>query len=187
MQSYNAVAKKHGVTHQTVKRIVDASPDISEKVQQKKEENTAEMLAFMESQKGAMQEAIVLHLKALTDPEKISTATLSQIATSFGIIVDKATKNTASSNDSLNKLDGLIREFRDAVNLNLRGTQINAGTLRAEQLEVGRRILILNGLSHFVFGSVPVKMGLPSSSVSQNPQSSETCSSQCEIFTAISW
>ena len=28
MQSYNAVAKKHGVTHQTVKRIVDASPDI---------------------------------------------------------------------------------------------------------------------------------------------------------------
>jgi hypothetical protein len=115
MQSYNAVAKKHGVTHQTVKRIVDASPDISEKVQQKKEENTAEMLAFMESQKGAMQEAIVLHLKALTDPEKISTATLSQIATSFGIIVDKATKNTASSNDSLNKLDGLLKEFRDAV------------------------------------------------------------------------
>ena len=29
MQSYNAVAKKHGVTHQTAKRIVDASPDIS--------------------------------------------------------------------------------------------------------------------------------------------------------------
>ncbi len=115
MQSYNAVAKKHGVTHQTVKRIVDASPDISEKVQQKKEENTAEMLAFMESQKGAMQEAIILHLKALTDPEKISAATLSQIATSFGIIVDKATKNTASSNDSLNKLDGLLKEFRDAI------------------------------------------------------------------------
>ena len=28
MQSYNAVAKKHGVTHQTVKRVVDASPDL---------------------------------------------------------------------------------------------------------------------------------------------------------------
>ncbi len=26
MQSYSAVAKKHGVTHQTVKRIVSASP-----------------------------------------------------------------------------------------------------------------------------------------------------------------
>lgn len=81
----------------------------------KKEENTADMMAYMESQKKAMQEAITLHLKALTDPEKISAATLSQIATSFGIIVDKATRNTASGNDSLNKLDGLIKEFRDAI------------------------------------------------------------------------
>lgn len=72
-------------------------------------------MAYMESQKAAMQEAITLHLKALTDPEKISAATLSQIATSFGIIVDKATRNTASGNDSLNKLDGLIKEFRDAI------------------------------------------------------------------------
>ena len=39
-------------------------------VQQKKEENTADMMAYMESQKAAMQEAITLHLKALTDPEK---------------------------------------------------------------------------------------------------------------------
>jgi transposase-like protein len=115
MQSYSAVAKRHGVTHQTVKRIVSASPDIAQKVQQKKEENTADMMAYMESQKAAMQEAITLHLKALTDPEKISAATLSQIATSFGIIVDKATRNTASGNDSLNKLDGLIKEFRDAI------------------------------------------------------------------------
>ena len=67
MQSYSAVAKKHGVTHQTVKRIVSASPDIAQKVQQKKEENTADMMAYMESQKAAMQEAITLHLKALTD------------------------------------------------------------------------------------------------------------------------
>lgn len=114
-QTYSAVARKHGVTHQTVKRIVNASPDIAKKVQQKKEENTADMIAYMESQKPAMQEAITLHLKALTDPERISAATLSQVATSFGIIVDKATRNTASGNDSLNKLDGLIKEFRDAV------------------------------------------------------------------------
>ena len=36
MQTYSAVARKHGVTHQTVKRIVNASPDIAKKVQQKK-------------------------------------------------------------------------------------------------------------------------------------------------------
>ena len=73
------------------------------------------MLAFMDSRKEKMQEAIDLHLNALTGPEKIDDAGLSQIATSFGIIVDKATKNTASGNDSLNKLDGLLKEFKDAV------------------------------------------------------------------------
>lgn len=36
MQSYNAVAKKHGVTHQTVKRIVDVIIDRWEKFTGKK-------------------------------------------------------------------------------------------------------------------------------------------------------
>lgn len=73
------------------------------------------MLAFMDSRKEKMQEAIDLHLKALTDPKKIEAAALLQVSTSFGIIVDKATRNTASNNDSLNKLDNLLKEFRDAV------------------------------------------------------------------------
>ena len=83
--------------------------------EQKKKQNTLDMLAFMDSRKKKMQEAIDMHLQALTDEEKIRSAGLAQIATSFGIIVDKATRNTASGNDSLNKLDGLLKEFRDAV------------------------------------------------------------------------
>lgn len=113
--NYCATAKINGVSATTVKNLVRGNADIVKMCEQKKEENTVEMLAFMESRKGEMQKAIDLHLKALTDPEKIKAAALSQIATSFGIIVDKATKNTAGSNDSLNKLDGLIKEFRDAV------------------------------------------------------------------------
>ena len=113
--NYCATARMNNVSATSVKNIVRGNADIVEMCEQKKEENTAEMLAFMESRKGEMQKAIDLHLKALTDPEKIKAAALSQIATSFGIIVDKATKNTAGSNDSLNKLDGLIKEFRDAV------------------------------------------------------------------------
>lgn len=113
--NYSATARMNNVSATSVKNIVRGNADIVEMCEQKKEENTAEMLAFMESRKGEMQKAIDLHLKALTDPEKIKAAALSQIATSFGIIVDKATKNTAGSNDSLNKLDGLIKEFRDAV------------------------------------------------------------------------
>lgn len=114
-ESYNATAKMNGVADTTVKRAVEDCGDFKKKAEQKKKQNTLDMLAFMDSRKGKMQEAIDLHLMALTDPEKISDAGLSQIATSFGIIVDKATKNTASGNDRLNKLDGLLKEFRDAV------------------------------------------------------------------------
>ena len=114
-ESYNATAKINGVSKDTVKRIVLKCEGFAQKAQQKKKQNTLDMLAFMETRKEKMQEAIDLHLMALTDPEKIRDAGLSQIATSFGIIVDKATKNTASGNDSLNKLDGLLKEFKDAV------------------------------------------------------------------------
>lgn len=113
--NYCATARMNNVSATSVKNLVRGNADIVKMCEQKKEENTVEMLAFMESRKVEMQKAIDLHLKALTDPEKIKAAALSQIATSFGIIVDKATKNTAGSNDSLNKLDGLIKEFRDAV------------------------------------------------------------------------
>lgn len=113
--NYCATARMNNVSATSVKNLVRGNADIVKMCEQKKEENTVEMLAFMESRKGEMQKAIDLHLKALTDPEKIKAAALSQIATSFGIIVDKATKNTAGSNDSLNKLDGLIKEFRNAV------------------------------------------------------------------------
>lgn len=113
--SYNAVSKINGVSATTVKNIVSKSADCVEKCEQKKRQNTLDMLAFMDSRKQKMQAAIDLHLKALTDPKKIEDAGLSQIATSFGIIVDKATKNTASGNDSLNKLDVLLKEFKDAV------------------------------------------------------------------------
>ena len=114
-ESYNATAKMNGVADTTVKRVVEECGDFKKKAEQKKKQNTLDMLAFMDSRKEKMQEAIDLHLMALTDPKKISDAGLSQIATSFGIIVDKATKNTASGNDSLNKLDGLLKEFKDAV------------------------------------------------------------------------
>ena len=141
-----------------MKRIVLKCEGFAQKAQQKKKQNTLDMLAFMETRKEKMQEAIDLHLMALTDPEKISDAGLSQIATSFGIIVDKATKNTASGNDSLNKLDGLLKEFKDAVKsgnkLNLSGRGITAGILREGPPAAGKPTLISGGSSQSASGSV---------------------------------
>lgn len=113
--SYNATSKVNGVSPNTVKKIVNGNADIAEKCEQKREQNTLEMMAFMESRKVDAQNVVDEYLKALANPEKIEEATLSQIATALGIVVDKFTRNTSSGNDSLNKLDGLLKEFRDAV------------------------------------------------------------------------
>lgn len=43
-ESYNATAKKNGVCGQTVRRIVEESQGITEKLKQKKNENTADVL-----------------------------------------------------------------------------------------------------------------------------------------------
>lgn len=113
--SIRQLADKYHVSTTTIQRVLKNNTVVAQMVTEKKKQNTLDMLAFMDSRKEKMQEAIDLHLQALTDQRKIDSAGLSQIATSFGIIVDKATKNTASENDSINKLDNLLKEFQDAV------------------------------------------------------------------------
>ena len=50
-----------------------------------------------------------------TNGRHYETSNATQKAVKVILSVDKATKNTASGNDSLNKLDGLLKEFKDAV------------------------------------------------------------------------
>lgn len=89
LQSYNAVAKKNNVTHQTVKRVVTASPEFTKIAQQKKEENTADVLAYMDEHKDLVCSFIGLGLKALNDPGKIDGSNLTQITTAIGTLIDK--------------------------------------------------------------------------------------------------
>lgn len=87
--SYNATAEKNGVCGHTVKRIVAECPEISEKLEQKKEENTADILAYMESKRGVVCEIIEKGLAALNDPEKLAEASPAQITTALGTLIDK--------------------------------------------------------------------------------------------------
>lgn len=89
LQSYNAVAKKNNVTHQTVKRVVTASSEFTKIAQQKKEENTADVLAYMDEHKDLVCSFIGLGLKALNDPDKIDGSNLTQITTAIGTLIDK--------------------------------------------------------------------------------------------------
>lgn len=86
--SYNAAAKLNGVSNHTVKRAVLEVPEIAEKLQVKKEENTADILAYMESRKGQVCDILQIGLDML--PDKIRAAkSATEVTTSMAIIIDK--------------------------------------------------------------------------------------------------
>lgn len=89
--NYSAVARKHNVSRTTVANIVNSDSAICEKLHRKKEENTKNVIEYMGDKKDAVCELIDLYLKELVSPEKMEKATLAQIATALGIVIDKFT------------------------------------------------------------------------------------------------
>lgn len=98
--SYAAVARKHKISDKTVKSVVISDPETTRKSEQKKEQNTADILAFMDGKKQDVCSIISLYLKALQDPDKLSRASLQSIATSLGIVIDKFTKDAEKQADT---------------------------------------------------------------------------------------
>ncbi len=87
--SYNATAKVNGVSPNTVKKIVQGNADIAELCNQKKEENSHDILAYMESKRDIVCEILGKGLAVLNDDEKLREATPSQITTALGTLIDK--------------------------------------------------------------------------------------------------
>lgn len=110
--SYNAVAKKHGIADTTVKRVVLADGETRKKVEQKKAQNTAGILAYMESKQALVCEIIGKGLEALNGPEKLAEASPAQITTALGTLIDKWTMVTGGPGDTA-KEDALSRSLRE--------------------------------------------------------------------------
>lgn len=91
MGSYNAVAKKHGVADGTVRRIILSNPEFTKEVEQKKAENSADILEYMDTKKDVVCAIIGDYLEALRDKEKIQKATTVQLSTTLGTLIDKFT------------------------------------------------------------------------------------------------
>lgn len=89
--NYCATAKINGVSANTVKKIVQTNADIAEKLIRKKEENTADVLTYIESQRDVVCQIIGNGLAVLNDPAKLAEATPSQITTAIGTLIDKWT------------------------------------------------------------------------------------------------
>lgn len=92
--SFNAVAKLHGVSRQTVKTICDSDQQTGQKLQCKKEQNTADLLEHMEQKRDKVCRIMDKYLDALLDDEKIAKATPAQLTTALGTLIDKFTMST---------------------------------------------------------------------------------------------
>lgn len=103
--SYRATAKMNNVSAPTVKKVVVSDVESLQKFAQKREKNTLDMLAYMDSRKEQAQGVIDDYLKALADPSKIEMAKLSEVATAMGIVMDKFINNPVKNKLEREKLE----------------------------------------------------------------------------------
>lgn len=110
--NYRATGRKNGVSAATVKKVVCEMSDIEQKLSQKKEQNTQDILSYMESQRDIVCSIIGKGLKVLNDEDKLREAAPSQITTALGTLIDKwATINGNSEEDASE--DGLSKSLRE--------------------------------------------------------------------------
>ena len=96
-QSINAAAKRNGVSWDRAKKTLEEVGEIEKKLEEKKEQNTADILAYMESKRDAVYNIIEIGLRIL--PEKIETAkSATEVTTALGTLIDKWTLKSMGSN-----------------------------------------------------------------------------------------
>ena len=91
-QSVNAAAKKNKVSWDAANKVLKEAGEVEKKLEQKKDQNTADILAYMESQRDIVCQIIGKGLAVLNDPEKLAEATPSQITTALATLIDKWTQ-----------------------------------------------------------------------------------------------
>lgn len=117
--SIRALAAKYGVSTTTIQRVLKSDTELTQKVAKKKAENTVSILAFMDSKKNDVCALIDKLLAAMADDDKLAAATVNQLATAMGIVIDKYTANEAfkSSDTKENNLFEAITAAGKEVDL----------------------------------------------------------------------
>ena len=122
-QNYKQTGIKNHVDTETVRRIVKADKDFAKKSEQKKQEDTKDILEYMDDIKEKQKRIIDLSLQALENklesPDMFTN--VKDIATVYGVIFDKALKYKeiqikSKENEETEKKNGVIDELIGALN-----------------------------------------------------------------------
>lgn len=89
--SLSKLAAKYNVSVWAVRQTLEKNPEAAEKCRQKKEQNTLDMLAYMDARKSVAQDLVDAILTDMADPERRAAASFRELATALGILVDKFT------------------------------------------------------------------------------------------------
>lgn len=97
--NYREVGRRNGVSMNTVRNIVKKETDVAQKLADKKEQNTADILAHMETKRDKVNEIVDVYLEKLLDPAILEKATPSQLTTALGTLIDKWTMAKGKDRD----------------------------------------------------------------------------------------
>lgn len=119
-QNYSETGRLNNVSNKTVERIIKNNKDVSNIVKQKKEENTKDILEYMDKISEKQKKIIDLSLEALeyklSNPNDVFM-NVKDIVTVYGVIFDKAIKykelqikdkENANQNENLNKVKDIM-------------------------------------------------------------------------------
>lgn len=107
--NYSEVGRINHCSPTKVKNIIkEANVDVLEKFEQKNEQNTKDILEYMDSKKDKVCKMIDLYLDEFCDEKRIKQSTTAQLATAFGVVIDKfVPKDRAKDNTEVENLSTL--------------------------------------------------------------------------------
>lgn len=108
--NYSEVARKHKVSDTTVRKLVKSDKNSLEKIEQKKEENTQDVLEYMDTLKDRKKKIVEKLLKAIEDKaDNLDNFTnIKDVASAYGIIIDKELKLKEIKNQTSNTESGVV-------------------------------------------------------------------------------
>lgn len=106
-QNFSEAGRINNVSDMTVRRLVENNEDVLKKVEEKKKENTRDILEYMDNIYEKQKKIIDLSLEALIDklskPDMFTN--VKDIATVYGVIFDKALKYKEMQKNNKNSVD----------------------------------------------------------------------------------
>ena len=108
--NYSEVARKHKVSKDTVRRLSNRT-DIVKKAQEKKEQNTRDMLEYLDQKRDTAFKFIDKAFEEMCKEEKIEKTSIINLATAIGIVIDKySDANINKQNEKVTIINDLPRD-----------------------------------------------------------------------------